>query len=96
MFRSGLLAIAVRVNRLDMVATLLDLGLDPDESVVSDDRERSWGMPLWFASMCGRHEIAELLLARGADVNAIVCACGDSMCMAEDENMKALLRKHGA
>ena len=32
MFRGGLLAIAVRVNRLDMVATLLDLGLDPDES----------------------------------------------------------------
>ena len=69
-FRGGLLAIAVRVNRLDMVATLLDLGLDPDESVVTDDGDRSWGMPLWFASMCGRHEIAELLLARGADVNA--------------------------
>ena len=32
----GLLAIAVRVNRLDMVATLLDLGLDPDESVVNE------------------------------------------------------------
>jgi len=96
MFRGGLLAIAVRVNRLDMVATLLDLGLDPDESVITDDGERSWGMPLWFASMCGRHEIAELLLARGADVNAIVYACGDSMCMAGDEKMKALLRKHGA
>ena len=27
----------MRVNRLDMVATLLDLGLDPDESVVTDD-----------------------------------------------------------
>lgn len=95
-FRGGLLAIAVRVNRLDMVATLLDLGLDPDESVITDDGERSWGMPLWFASMCGRHEIAELLLARGADVNAIVYACGDSMGRAEDEQMKALLLKHGA
>ena len=93
-FRGGLLAIAVRVNRLDMVATLLDLGLDPDESVPTDDGDRSWGMPLWFASMCGRHEIAELLLARGADVNAIVCACGDSICMAtrprrEDEGAVA-------
>ena len=78
-FRGGLLAIAVRVNRLDMVATLLDLGLDPDEPVVTDDGDRSWGMPLWFASMCGRHEIAELLLARGADVNAIVYACGDAL-----------------
>jgi ankyrin repeat protein len=96
MFRGGLLAIAVRVNRLDMVVTLLDLGLDPDESVSTDDGERSWGMPLWTASMCGRHEIAELLLARGADVDAIVYACGDSKCMAADEKMTALLRKHGA
>lgn len=53
-------------------------------------------MPLWFGSMCGRHEIAELLLARGADVNAIVYACGDSMCMADDETMKSLLRQHGS
>ncbi len=91
-FRGGLLGIAVRINRLDMVATLLDLGLDPNES----DGGESSGMPLWFASMCGRHEIAELLLTRGADVNAVVCACGDSMGRAEDEKMKALLRKHGA
>jgi ankyrin repeat protein len=89
-FRGGLLAIAVRVNRLDMVATLLDLGLDPDESVPTDEGYPSWGMPLWTASMCGRHEIAELLLARGADVNGVVCACGDSICMAADENMTAL------
>jgi ankyrin repeat protein len=97
MFRGGLLAIAVRVNRRDMVATLLDLGFDPDESVVvADDGGRSRGMPLWFASMCGRHEIAELLLARGADVNAVVWACADALGRAEDEQMKALLLKHGA
>lgn len=96
-FRGGLLAIAVRVNRIDMVATLLDLGFDPDESVVvTEDGGRSRGMPLWFASMCGRHEIAELLLARGADVNAVVWACGDALGRAEDEQMKALLLKHGA
>jgi hypothetical protein len=46
--------------------------------------------------MCGLHEIAELLLTRGADVNAIVYACGDSLCMAADAKMEALLRKHGA
>jgi ankyrin repeat protein len=95
--RGGLLAIAVRVNRLDMVATLLDLGFDPDESVVvTDDGGRSRGMPLWFASMCGRHEIAELLLARGADVNAVLGCCGDAMGRAEDEQMKTLLLEHGA
>jgi ankyrin repeat protein len=96
MFRGGLLAVAVRVNRPDLLATLLDLGLDPDESVVTDDDARSWGMPLWFASMCGRHEMAELLLARGADVNAIVYACGDALCMAADEKMENILRQHGA
>src|SRR5262249_8623894 len=70
--------------------------LDPDESVPTADGYPSWGMPLWTASMCGRHEIAELLLARGADVNGVVNGCGDSICMAADEQMTALLRKHGA
>jgi ankyrin repeat protein len=90
----GLLAIAVRVNRLDMVATLLDLGLDPNEPVVNENGDSGW--PLWFASMCGRHEIAELLLARGANVNTVVGACGDALGRALDEPMKALLLKHGA
>jgi len=97
--RGGLLAIAVRVDRLDMVSLLLDLGLDPDEPATSDDGGRSWGMPLWFASLCGRHEIAELLLLRGADANAIVHACGDPLGNAHetgDEKMKALLLAHGA
>lgn len=92
-FRGGLLAIAARVNRLDLVAALLDLGLDPNETT---DGGESSGMPLWFSSMCGRHEIAELLLSRGANVDAVVYACGDAMCMAADEKMAALLRKHGA
>jgi ankyrin repeat protein len=99
-FRGGLLSVAVRVNRIEMVSMLLDLGLDPDESAApAIVGRRSWGMPLWFAAMCGRHEIAELLLARGSDVNAIVYACGDSLCIAddtEDEKMKALLLDHGA
>ena len=43
--------------------------LDPDEPVAGEHGTRvSWGMPLWFAALCGRHEIAGLLLARGADV----------------------------
>lgn len=95
--RGGLLAIAARVNRIEMVSLLLDLGLDPDETVLSDEGHRmSWGMPLWFASMCGRHDVAELLLTRGADVNAIVYASGDSIGMAADDKMEALLRTHGA
>jgi ankyrin repeat protein len=90
----GLLAIAVRANRLEMVATLLDLGFDPNEIIATDEGDSGW--PLWFASMCGRHEIAELLLARGADVNTVVGACGDALGRALDEPMTALLLKHGA
>lgn len=98
--RGGLLSIAVRVNRPEMVSLLLDLGLDPDETVPGEDGARmSWGMPLWFTAMCGRHEIASLLLARGADVNAIVSASGDALGIAHDtrdDEMKSLLRRHGA
>ena len=98
--RGGLLSIAVRVNRPEMVSLLLDLGFDPDETVAGEDGNRmSWGMPLWFTAMCGRHEIAELLLARGADVNAIVYASGDALSIAhdtQDDEMKALLRRRGA
>ncbi|MDF1743057.1 MAG: ankyrin repeat domain-containing protein [Gimesia sp.] len=98
-FRGGLLSIAVRVNRIEMVSLLLDLGCDPDESATAEDGSRSWGMPLWFGAMCGRYEIAELLLARGADVNGVVYACGDSLCTADatgDQKMKTLLLGQGA
>jgi ankyrin repeat protein len=95
--RGGLVSIAARVNDIDMVALLLDLGFDPDES--SDDARTSWGMPLWFAALCGRCDIAELLLRRGADVNAIVYASGDALGNAlatQDKEMQTLLLEHGA
>lgn len=98
-YRGGLLAIAVRVNRPNMVSLLLDLGLDPDESTVNASGERSWGMPLWFAAVCGQHDIARMLLDAGADPNAVVYACGDPLCNAEaigDERMKSLLLEYGA
>jgi hypothetical protein len=71
------------VPHLSVVSQLLSLGIDPDECVVSsDDGSKSWGAPLWFATMCGRHEIAKTLLDHGADVNAIIFACGDAMSIA--------------
>ncbi len=96
----GLLTIAVRVNRIDTVSLLLDLGFDPDEPATpTDDGGESWGFPLWFAAVCGRHDIAELLITRGADVNAIFHASGDPLGNAQetgDTKMQALLLKHGA
>ncbi len=100
MGRGGLLTIAVRVNRIEMVSLLLDLGLDPTEPTApGEDGSVSSGQPLWYAALCGRHEIAEILLARGADVNAIKTGCGDAIGNAYttgDERMKVLLRSHGA
>ena len=99
-FRGGLLSIAVRINNTEMVSQLLSLGIDPDESVVSsDDVSKSWGAPLWFATMCGRHQIAKTLLDHGADVNSVLYACGDAMSIAqstEDERLQSLLIDHGA
>src|SRR5262249_32705690 len=41
--RGGLLSIAVRVHRPEMVSLLLDLRLDPDETVLGEDGSRmSW------------------------------------------------------
>jgi ankyrin repeat protein len=78
----------------------LDLGFHPDESAApTDDGGESWGFPLWFAAVCGRHDIAELLLARGADPSSIFAASGDPLGCAEatgDKKMEALLLKHGA
>jgi len=94
-----LLSIAVKVNRIDMVSLLLDLGLDPNEPAEDEDGGSVAGAPLWFASMCGRHEIAELLISRGADVNAVLNGNADALYCAErtgDEQMQALLLKHGA
>ncbi len=98
--RGGLLSIAVRVNRRQIVELLLDWGFDPDEPASpTENGEESWGMPLWFAALCGRHDLANLLLDRGADVNAVVHACGDALSITDltnDERMRQLLLQRGA
>ena len=64
-----------------------------------DEEKYSWGFPLWHAASYAEYEMAEILIAAGADVNAMVYASGPPMeraYAARDEKMKALLRQHGA
>lgn len=55
-------------GNMDMVTELLDHGADPDLV------DGSYGGPLQAAVIGGHHEVAELLLNRGANVNT---QCGD-------------------
>jgi ankyrin repeat protein len=98
----GLVALAVNHGHIEIVRLLLDLGADVDERTVVEELEEaipSWGMPLWYAAMAGRHDIAELLLNRGADPNANVYASGWPLRNAwqnRDDAMIRLLLDRGA
>jgi len=97
----GLLTVAVRHNKLDVLRLLLDFGFHPDEQVGSgagDWVAYSQGYPLWHAAALGRKEAAELLLARGADPNVHVDSSGSSVYSAYSHRqweMVELLRRHG-
>ena len=53
-------------------------------------------MPLHLAAFWNSKEVAELLLARGAEVNAQNGSGKTPLDLAKTDEMKALLRKHGA
>ncbi|MEX0745033.1 MAG: ankyrin repeat domain-containing protein [Phycisphaeraceae bacterium] len=97
----GLLTIAVKHDRPDMLALLLDLGLDVDERKRVPGIETtiwSWGMPLWHCAGSGRHAMAQRLLDRGADPNGQVYASGSPVFQAygqRDARMVELLRQRG-
>jgi ankyrin repeat protein len=97
----GLLSLAVRYDRREMLELLLDLGFDPDERrrVDLEPPEYTWGQPLRHCAKFGKPEMAKLLLARGADPNAHIWASGTPVYAAygqEDQAMIDLLESHGA
>ena len=98
----GLLTVAVTHDRPDMLALLLDMGLDPNErfrlSGDGPDPVYSQALPLWRCAARGRLDMAEILLARGADPNAHVDSSGSSVFSAYSHRqweMVDLLRRHG-
>jgi ankyrin repeat protein len=97
----GLLSIAVRHDRPEILALLLDLGFDPDERTRLQDVEEvfySWGMPLHHCAGLGKLAMAEMLLERGADPNGQVYASGSVMYSAlaqGDSAMVKLLERYG-
>ena len=97
----GLMTQAVVSNQPGALAALLELGLDPDErsrSAAVEEPVFSWGEPLRQCAIARRHDMAELLLARGADPNTNVYAASTAMFNAHeagDQKMIALLERYG-
>jgi len=97
----GLLTQAVASDQREALATLLELGLDPDERTRSTAVEEplySWGEPLRACASTRRYALAEMLLSHGADPNTAVYAASTAMFIAyegRDSTMIELLRRYG-
>jgi ankyrin repeat protein len=98
----GLLTVAVRNNRPEVLAFLLDeCRFDPDERVSGGDGDwvaYSQGHPLWNAAAMGLSEIANLLLDHGANPNVHVDSSGSPVHSAYSHKqwkMVDLLRARG-
>jgi ankyrin repeat protein len=98
----GLLTVAVRNNRPEVLKFLLDeCKFDPDERVSGGEGDwvaYSQGHPLWNAAAMGLSEIANLLLDRGANPNIHVDSSGSPVHSAyshQQWKMVDLLRARG-
>jgi ankyrin repeat protein len=92
---------AVAADRPDILALLLDLGLDPDEFGRVDGLEEvvpTWGEPIRACAISAKTPMAEILLAHGANPNTNVYAASSAIYEAykrRDESMVTLLERHG-
>ena len=97
----GLLSLAVKHNRSDILKLLLDMGFDPDERVRLQNLDEvvfSAGGPLHLCAGTGKLAMAEMLLAHGANPNAEVYAAGSVLFRAyqqRDWPFVKLLERHG-
>jgi ankyrin repeat protein len=98
----GLLTVAVRNNRIEVLQFLLDeCKFDPDERVSGGEGDwiaYSQGYPLWNAAAIGSRPMAKLLLDRGANPNVHVDSSGSSVHSAYSHKqweMVELLRARG-
>ena len=97
----GLVTYAVKSGRPDMLALLLDLGLDPDERERVGGLEEvvhSWGEPLRQCAILGQLGMAEILLKAGSECqHQRLCGqFGDVPTHARQERaMVELLERHG-
>lgn len=97
----GLLTIAVRHGRPEILKLLLDLGFDPDERIRVGGLEEvvySWGRPLQLCAAANQLAMARMLLERGADPNGEIYAAGTPVSTAyraRGETMLKLLLDRG-
>ena len=98
---AGLLGLAVRHDRPEILTLLLDLGVDPDERGRVGGLEEplfSWGEPLRECASTGKLKMAGILLERGADPTTQVYAASSALLEAHqrgDREMVALIERYG-
>ncbi|MBS1827072.1 MAG: ankyrin repeat domain-containing protein [Acidobacteria bacterium] len=97
----GLLTAAVHHDRPEILTLLLDLGFDPNERqrlANMDEIIYTAGAPLYTCVVENKPHLAEILLARGADPNAVVYTSGSPFYKAHslhNQQFIHMLAKHG-